>query len=358
MKPGGSGRAAADPRLLLAIPIASYAVSYCYLAGYHGRFNLWPVVVHEGGRLTLLENTFYASHFLGHLPVLVTVALLFAGSWLSMSPAPRERPVLTSRWLAVALGLLLAAAAAISIGHFGTDDTLGFLLQRQQRSDLVTEGGSWNLHLPSTMLQFLLIPVVVRVTRRIFQRPVEWSRRGLGLVTAAFVVAVAVTWLVNGRPLAATLALWCDPRYLAHSVRELATFPLTYYPLPLAALLVADRGRANSRQKTNGCDLGVALAGLLFVAGLSYQVAVSLAHDVGSMAQHPGFARGGRLTVPYLLASHYFEHFLDSIFFALLTLLAVEIRVQSPKSKVKSLRAPSRPVSGLGTREEISVKRS
>ena len=337
MKPGGSGWAAADPRLLLAIPVASYALSYCYLAGYHARFNLWPVVVHEGGRLTLLENTFYASHFLGHLPVLVTIALLFAGCWLSMSPAPRESSVLARRWLAVALGLLLAASAAISFVHFGNDDTLGFLLQQQQRPDLVTEGGSWNLHLPSTMLQFGLIPVVVWVTRRIFQRPVEWSRRGLGLVAAAVVVAVAVTWLVNGRPVAATLALWCDPRYLAHSVRELATFSLTYYPLPLAALLLADGDRETSRRRMNGCDLGVALAGLLCVAGMSYQVAVSMAHDVGSMAQHPDFARGGRLTVTYLLASHSFEHFLDSIFFALLTLLAVEIT--SPKSKVQSLKS-------------------
>ena len=38
---------------------------------------------------------------------------------------------------------------------------------------------------------------------------------------------------------------------------------------------------------------------------------------VGTLAQKPEFAKGGELSVIYLLASHFFEHFLDTIFFAL-----------------------------------------
>ena len=79
---------APDPRLLLLLPAAVYLVSYADLALYHGRAWLWSTVVHESGRYTLLETTFYASHFLGHVPVLLTVALLVAGSWQSMSPPP------------------------------------------------------------------------------------------------------------------------------------------------------------------------------------------------------------------------------------------------------------------------------
>lgn len=332
----GPGRIAADPRLLLAIPIATYGLSYLYLAGFHGRLDLWSVVVHESGRLTLLESTFYASHFLGHTPVLVTIVLLFGGCWLSMSPPLRTRPAFTTRSLAGALALLIAIAAVISFWHFGAEDTLSFVLQRKQRPDLYTEGGAWNLHLPSTMLQLLLIPVVVWGARRLWYRPVEWSRRGLGLVVAAVLAAVGFTWLANGQPVAALVGVWGDPRYLAHSVRELATFPLTYYPLPLAALLMAEGTRPQDRRAVGRPDLILALMLVLFSAGLCYQVMVSLAHGVGSLAQRPDFADGGELSIPYLLASHYFEHFLDSIFFTLLTILAVEnqrSKVQSPKSQ-------------------------
>ncbi len=46
-----------------------------------------------------------------------------------------------------------------------------------------------------------------------------------------------------------------------------------------------------------------------------------LEHGVGDLTQRPDFARDGGLSVPYLLASHFFEHFLDSLFFAALCVL-------------------------------------
>ena len=46
-----------------------------------------------------------------------------------------------------------------------------------------------------------------------------------------------------------------------------------------------------------------------------HQASVSLSHGVGNLAQERAFARGGPLGIPYLLASRYFEHFLDTIFF-------------------------------------------
>ena len=42
---------------------------------------------------------------------------------------------------------------------------------------------------------------------------------------------------------------------------------------------------------------------------------------IGELAQKPPFARTGALGVPYLLASHNFEHVLDTIYFTLVTLL-------------------------------------
>lgn len=310
-----------DPRLLLLLPGAVYLASYANLALYHGRAWLWSTPVHESGRYTLLETTFYASHFLGHVPVLLTVVLLAAGSWRSMSP-PSPPPAGRGRALTVAgLGLLVAGSLALAILHFGLDDTLAFILQRRQRPDDVVDGGSWNLHLPSTLLQFALIPVVVWLARQVFARPVAWSRRGLPLLAAAVAVAVGMTWLVNRDPLAAVSGVWSDPRYLAHSVRELVTFPLTYYPLALALLLAGEAPTRRERRAVSGTDLLIGALAALFAAGFLFQVAVSLRHDIGALAQQPAFAAGGRLGIPYLLASHFFEHVLDSLFFSLLTLL-------------------------------------
>ncbi len=341
MRSVGKKQVVCDPRFLLLVPLMTYALSYLYLAAYHGRLFLWTTVVHESGRYTLLENTLYASHFLGHVPVLITIALLFTGCWLTMTPVPE--PVIKGRCTAAVAAfviLLLLASVVISVGHFGLDDTLDFIRQNKQRPDLLVEGGSWNLHLPSTVLQFLLIPVTVWIARTFFGRPVVWSRRGLVWLVAAAGVAAAITWLVNTNPLVAVAEVWRDPRYLAHSVRELATFPLTYYPLPAALLLAWEQPSGVRRRSVSAPDLALAAAAVLLVIGCGYQVVVSLANDVGSLAQHPDFAKGGELSIAYLLGSHYFEHVLDSLFFAGLTILLIAI----PSRDGKLLRRETRPL--------------
>ena len=309
---------------MLLVPVLTYLLSYLWLAVYHGTPMLWNVVVHENGRHTLLETTFYASHFFGHVPVLTVLALLFAAAYVAMAgdrtPTMARGGVLT---VGAALGGLLLLAAVLSVIHFGVDETLSFALQRRQRPDLDTAGGSWKLHLPSTMLQFALIPVAVWMARRLCGRSVAWSRRGVGYLAAATGSAVVVTWIASPEPLGALAAVWRDPRYLAHSVRELATFPVTYYPIPLAFLLAAEARPKGPAEPDRRTALAVAVLLVFFAIGFSYQVVVSLAHDIGSLAQKPEFAKGGELGVSYLLASHYFEHFLDSIYFALVAVLLV-----------------------------------
>lgn len=59
----------------------------------------------------------------------------------------------------------------------------------------------------------------------------------------------------------------------------------------------------------------------LFLMGLFYQSYISLAAGIGRLAQKPFFAKNGELGIPYLLASHYFEHFLDTVYFTLLCLI-------------------------------------
>ena len=60
---------------------------------------------------------------------------------------------------------------------------------------------------------------------------------------------------------------------------------------------------------------------VLFLLGLFYQSYISLAAGIGELAQKPYFAKNGKLGIPYLLASHYFEHFLDTVYFTLLCLV-------------------------------------
>jgi hypothetical protein len=52
-----------------------------------------------------------------------------------------------------------------------------------------------------------------------------------------------------------------------------------------------------------------------------------LSVGIGSLAQKPFFAKKCELGIPYLLASHYFEHFPDTIYFTLLSLFLYGVAV-------------------------------
>lgn len=320
--------------ILAATPLLVYTAAYTYLAIYHGRFNIINTVVHEGGTYTLWETTFYASHFLGHIPVHLIAAFLLLGSFrcFSRRDVSDEMTGWSGAGLSAGLVILLVGSLALSLLHFGLDDTLSYILQRKQGVDNYVPGGSWNLHLGSTTMLFLLTPIYVYTVMRLASVPVVWRRKGLILVSLAAGLMVLFTVMANGRLIFPLVQAWSDPRYLAHSVRELATFPLTYFPLPLFFLL---RSGADSNPGEAGPNRavtkGVAVLAALFLAGLAYQAILPLRIGISDLAQNPSFAKEGGLSIPYLLASHYFEHFLDTLFFTLLTLIiAVRTRKQSP----------------------------
>ena len=79
------GGAIINLRILIIMPIVTYVISYLYLAYYHGKILVFNTIVHEGGTYTLLQDIFYASHFLGHIPVHTMIAFLFIGSYLCLS---------------------------------------------------------------------------------------------------------------------------------------------------------------------------------------------------------------------------------------------------------------------------------
>ncbi len=309
-------------------PLFVYISSYLYLSGYHGTFLPIFTVVHEGGKLSLWETTLYASHFLGHLPVIVTAALWFCGAWLCLTPSPQKAQPSPARELTTS-ALFLGATVVFSLGVFGLRETLDFVLQHKQSEAVVGEGGAWTLHLPSTMLLPALIGAFLIFSNRVFEIPSKPSLRGFGWLIAGVLVAVAMTWAVGENPGRTLLRAWSNPRYLGHSVRELLTFPLIYFPPALYFLI---RERPFSIPKRPGtARKGVQLLGavclLILLIGLAYQSWTTLQFGVGELAQKPPFARGGQLGIPYLLSVHYFEHFLDAAFFVLLCRLLVKVRV-------------------------------
>lgn len=310
----------ARPALLALLPLATYVVSYAYLAWYHNTIFLLGTIVHESGRYTLLENALYAPHFLGHIPVLFTLSLLMVGSYRWFTPGPAALSRRNSGLAITALVLVVAGSLAFSLTHWGSSLTWEFMFQQRQRPDLVVPGGSWLLHLPSTLSLILGIPLTVIACRWFFRLPTRMAGGGMAVFGIGIASVAAITWLVVPQPLATTIEVLQNPRYLGHAVRELATFPLTYFPLPLAWWFAHEPTGSRFRW-TPGLIATATIAGVMFAAALAYQVAIPLEAGVSDLAQSPDFAHDGTLPIPYLLASHFFEHLLDTIFFALFCVL-------------------------------------
>ncbi|MBI5058199.1 hypothetical protein HZB60_00280 [candidate division KSB1 bacterium] len=309
------------PRALLWTAALTYTLSYLYLAIYHGRIWLGFTVVHEGGTLTFLQSVFYASHFLGHIPSLTVIAFLFTGALRCWSPAPSEAVVATPRryaWLTVSW---VIACLLLSFVLFGRDDTLSYLVQLRQGVHRIEAGGSWLLHTPSTLLLFPFCLLYLFATEWLLTAAVpRLTLRGGSLYIAAALLFLIISAIVVPRPVSTLYSVWSDPRYLAHSVRELATFPLTFFPLPLYFLhRRREPGNTTSVRDSRRWKL-LALCLALFGVGLVYQVQHSLSAGVSEIAQHPAFAGSAGLSIPYLLASHYFEHVLDTVYFTLVSL--------------------------------------
>ena len=114
------------------------------------------------------------------------------------------------------------------------------------------------------------------------------------------------------------LQSFLNPRWIAHSVREIATYPLTGIPIALISVLLVERylsGLDTWLINPSSLSLIPISTGILILIG---QLTYLNSTEVLAMAQKPSFARDG-LSVFYLLFSHVFEHFLDFVFIAPLT---------------------------------------
>lgn len=310
--------------LLIAVPIVTYLVSYLYLAHYHGSLLLFNVIIHENGKYSFLQTLFYASHFLGHIPVLTVLAFIFTGYYLSLTGKIRNPyPPETAKKLAWVLAAFVVVSLILSLVLFGTGETFDFIAGRTQGRGVTGDGGAWDLHLPSLVLLVFFIPVYLYLILKFLKVDLTPSPRGWNYLLSGLLLLAGLNYLFNRYDPLILMRIGTDPRYLAHAVRELAMFPLTYFPIPLYVILAREKSAfGSSAEKKHGIlKVFLLIFSVIFLAGLLYASFSALSGGIGELAQKPAFARGGQLGIPYLLASHYFEHFLDTVYFSLLSLL-------------------------------------
>ena len=302
--------------VLLALPVTYFAISYCYLAWWHNEIFLWNTLIHENGRLTLSGSMFYFDHFIACVPMIVLFALFTAGGFV-MAGHPfvaidKSRSSFAAATLLSVAAFLILGAFAASIYTVGRQRTIDYALQRIERDGVMSTGGNWN-QLQLSNIPIALGAISVSGTLIMFA-PGAGAKQDSGLITGGRIcIAVAATLMIGISAL--TFPGWqafLNPRWMAHSIRELATYPLTGIPIALIGILLVERylsGLKTLRIKAGALSLILIGIGLVIVAG---QLLWLTNVDVLAMAQKPSFSADG-LSVPYLLTSHVFEHFLDFV---------------------------------------------
>lgn len=307
--------------MLLALPITYFVVSYAYLAWWHKKAFLWNTPIHENGRLTMAGSLFYFDHFIGCVPTVVVFAFCIAGGVAATSGVPsftdRSRAATIAAVLLGIAALQLVSAFVASVLTAGWERTIDYALQRIERDGVMSRGGNWNqLVLSNIPIAFGAIGVSSSLAMSAAGSDAGWSGSAIG---GALCMGVAGGVLVGISVV--TFPGWqsfLNPRWMAHSIRELATYPLTGIPIALASSLLVAR-------YLSGVDtwlIQVRTPSLILMGAgsliLIWQLKYLQGADVHAMAQRPPFASGG-LSIPYLLFSHVFEHFLDFVFIAPLT---------------------------------------
>jgi len=308
--------------MLFAVPLVYFVLAYAYLVRWHGKLWLMNTIVHENGRLTLLESLFYFDHFVSHIPMIAIFALCAAGGMAITERIPLAVGIShrASHLAGVMLGAALCLAAISFLGALltvGWQRTLDYCLQRIERDGIMSPGGLWN------QLQLSNVPIALGTVGLglAIQRSVPHSQftRDAGLSTAGIILVSLAVAIMAGMSLF-TWQSWAalrNPRWLAHSMREVATFPLTGVPIALAATVLVQS--ALGSEGVWSMRISNLSAVLLGFAALIVATELIIIRNVRilSIAQRPAFA-GERMTVLYLLASHVFEHALDFVFMGLL----------------------------------------
>jgi len=302
-------------RIAIFCYILIYILSYFYLAAYHHTLNLFNINVHESGKLNFAEVLFYSSHFLAHIPVHIVITLVFTGSiWLFSAQIQRVK--FSSALILILLLFFLGMVVIHSVVVFGKIDTLDYVLQKKQGYNIFGEGGSWKLHLVSTISLVFFIPVYVFFFLKILNLKILWNKQGFIFIGAGILLIPVFSYICEGNFLSDLKYVFTNNRYLAHSVRELVTFPVTYFPLFF--IIFYDFREINLKlnfKADKSIQWFILFSLVIFIILFMYQTVLPLKEGISNLSQKPDFMKSYHLPLLYLITSHFFEHFLDTIFF-------------------------------------------
>jgi hypothetical protein len=307
---------------LISLPLTYVFLSYGYLAVWHHKPWLFDTIIHENGRSTLLASIFYFDHFVGCVPMITLFALCTAGGFLlngrvsTNTDASRAKFIATVLLLGALLFVLLAFGA--SVYKVGLQRTIDFAFQRIERDGVISRGGTWNqLQLSNIPIALgaLGVSVALLISPRYFGSTEDFRLVVGGIACIATAAILSITISTFNWP---GWESFFTARWLAHSIREIATYPFTGIPIALASVMAVEYYISGLRTwDVQIHPLSLILIGMAIVI-IAGELMLLRNVDVLAMAQKPSFASNG-LSILYLLCSHVFEHFLDFIFISLLT---------------------------------------
>jgi len=225
----------------------------------------------------------------------------------------------------LAMGIVLLSIALLfivlvtwgSISRVGLAETVHYTIQKFERDNVSSWGGCWNQFVPSNIVIGLgsvaagkLIGTAILMNGTALSQNQTSSAYKIIVVAILFFISLSIIFKTGRRS-------FMEPRWLAHSIREIATYPLTTVPAGLGAILLV----CNVQNVKYGVFTVSLFPVVIFVIAVVFflvQLIILRKTDVKVLSQKPAFAPNG-LPVPYLLASHVFEHTTDIIFIAIIT---------------------------------------
>jgi hypothetical protein len=221
--------------------------------------------------------------------------------------------------LLIYVTLLLLLASVASVSTVGWRRTSEYALQRIERDGVMSKGGNWN------QFQLSNIPIAlgsIGVGSTLLSENFSEAKANMLLIVAG-TICIGVATVLSLGITALTWPAWrsfLNPRWLAHSMREIATYPLTGIPIALSAIFLVEAylsGGDTWKFEPGLASLLLIGTSIVIVAG---ELILLRSTDILAIAQKPSFAPHG-LSIPYLLCAHVFEHFLDFVFIGPLTAL-------------------------------------
>ena len=298
------------------IPLITFSFAYLRMALVYKTPYLFNVIVHENGKYTLLETILYYDHFCRELFISAFLALFVVEFFLFYGSTKPKKYIKIDKYIVVcffALALFLIIVLLESIHKVGLIETNLNLFQYRIRDDLIEFGSHWRYHFLSRIGLFTSSATIIILYRAIYDKT-RWmcSKYTLLILVSASIGFIVVTILfgITNQP-------FNDPKYLAHQGREFITHNLFAIPILIALLYFLEE--KFTKEKSNHqdmCKSKILSIHFFFWFFLSILIPSFLwlqlkNTDISLIAQQ-------NWSMLDLLAFHFFEHFLDCIFIAIL----------------------------------------